>query len=213
MKKSVTDHRKPEVLLFDLGNVLFPFDWAPAIEGFAQILDRPAIELTSAFRHADYAILFYEFGTGRISAERFVRKLNEHLECNLSMETIANIWCSIFREDRKMTALVFRLARRYRTFIVSDTDAFHWNYLDEIHGLEERITGAILSFRYGNMKADPGAFAKIIRDYRFNPKQTWFIDDLEKNIKAANNAGLNTILHTSYEATLQSLKKQGIEIN
>ena len=212
MTHHAAGHDKPLTLLFDLGNVLFPFDWDVAVKGFSEMLKRSKAETWKTFKEADYSILFYEFGTGRMSTERFVNKLNELLGSNLSLEVIASKWCSIFREDKKMMGLLRKVSRRYRTFILSDTDALHWNYLDEIHGLEDTITGAILSFRYGNMKSDPGAFEKIIRAYRFDPATTCFVDDLEKNIHAAEKAGIHGILHRSYAETVEALKKFGVEI-
>ncbi|MFH0921955.1 MAG: hypothetical protein V1913_16525 [Fibrobacterota bacterium] len=58
-------------LLFDLGNVLFPFDWGRAVRGFSTALGRPEKTLRKRFGRPEYAKLFYEFGTGQISKERF----------------------------------------------------------------------------------------------------------------------------------------------
>jgi putative hydrolase of the HAD superfamily len=202
----------PTTILFDLGNVLFSFDYDRAITGFAEKLERPKKVIGQIFKDPDYAILFYEFGTGRMSPERFVKKLNEFFGSSLSLETMSRIWCSIFREDKRMTALLRKLSKDYRTFIVSDTDILHWSHLQETHNLEDMVTGAILSFRTGSMKADPGAFDRIVQRYRFSPALTCFIDDVEKNIRAAEGAGIRGILHRSYEETLKALGGLGVEI-
>jgi len=205
------NREKPVVIIFDLGNVLFPFDWDIAISGFAETLRISEDRMREIAKNPDYSILFYEFGTGRMSTERFVKKLNELLGGSLSMESVSRIWCSIFREDRKMTTLLKRLSKKYRTFILSDTDELHWNHLQEIHGLEETVTGTILSFRTGSMKSDPGAFEKMVALYRFDPGRTCFIDDLEKNIRAAENVGIKGILHKSYDKTVEALRSWGVE--
>jgi putative hydrolase of the HAD superfamily len=204
--------RAPDTILFDLGNVLFPFDWDVGINGFASELNRHPFEIRQICSQPDYSIMFYEFGTGRISSERFAKRLNEAFNSQLDMDTINTIWCSIFREDKKMTKLLKKLSRKYKTFILSDTDILHWNFIQSKFHLEEIVRGTILSFRRGSMKADPDAFEKIISDYKFSPQKTVFIDDIERNIRAAQNAGIQGILHTAFSSTVKELKYMGVVI-
>jgi glucose-1-phosphatase len=199
-----------ETVLFDLGNVLFPFDWNRAIQKFGEKLGRDPVALKASFSSPDYSILFYEFGTGRISVPRFYAGMNELLSSCLTGEEIRHPWCSIFTEDREMTGLLKALSLKYRVFIVSDTDTLHWEYLDGLHGLEALIRGAILSFRRGMMKTDKGCFEGIIKDYRLDPANTVFIDDLEKNTKAAESAGVKGIIHRTHESTVQELRAMGV---
>lgn len=199
-----------ETVLFDLGNVLFPFDWNRAIGKFAVRLNRDPVALKASFSSPDYSILFYEFGTGRISVPRFFAGMNELLSSCLTGEEIREAWCSIFHEDHEMTGLLKALCPKYRVFIVSDTDTLHWEYLDNIHGLEALIRGAILSFRRGMMKTDKGCFEGIIKDYRLDPAKTVFIDDLEKNTRAAQSAGIRGIVHRNHGATVQELQAMGV---
>ncbi|MFH0921954.1 MAG: HAD family hydrolase [Fibrobacterota bacterium] len=138
--------------------------------------------------------------------------MNTLLDAELEPEIIARIWCSIFQEDERMTALLRRLKGRYRTFILSDTDPLHWDWLNRNYGVEEWATGNILSFRQVRMKADPGAFAEIIRSFCLPAANTVFVDDLEKNIAAAEAAGLRGVLHKGYEETLKSLEANGVMV-
>jgi HAD superfamily hydrolase (TIGR01509 family) len=61
------------------------------------------------------------------------------------------------------------------------------------------------------MKSDPGAFRKIVADYKFRPDTTVLIDDLEKNVKSAEAAGMHGVLHRSHGQTVQKLKSLGVE--
>ncbi len=211
--KHIHEGKDKLILIFDLGNVLIPFSWDCAINRFSEKLGRSIDEIRKTFKEADYLILFYEYSTGRISTERFVDKLNELLESDLPLEIVANIWCSIFGYDREMICLLQQVSRKYRTFILSDTDALHWNYLNEIYCLEDIVAGSILSFRYGNIKSDSGAFEKILSSYRLNPEQILFIDDMEKNLRAAERAGVNKIiLHSSYTETVKALRIFGVDV-
>jgi putative hydrolase of the HAD superfamily len=202
---------KIDTLLFDLGNVLFPFDWDIAIKGFSGELGLPEPEIAKMARSPDYAILFYEFGTGRISAGRFTDRLNALFESRMDAETVSAVWCSIFREDKAMTGLLKKLSKKYRTFILSDTDALHWDHLQKNFHLEGMVRGTILSFRRGSMKSDPGAFRKIVADYKFRPGMTVLIDDLEKNVKSAEATGMHGVLHRSHGQTVLKLKSLGVE--
>jgi putative hydrolase of the HAD superfamily len=202
-----------DTLIFDLGNVLFPFSWSTAQSAFSKCTGIDFDTIARKMKSADYAILFHEFGTGLIGSERFIAELNEEFGSNMSFDEAASIWCSIFTPDAAMLTMFRKLCTHYRTFILSDTDPLHWSFIDERWFLEEAATGVILSHRFGQMKADRGAFEKIIREYRFIPDKTIFIDDLQKNIDAASDAGINSILHKSYKETRSSLQKYGVTIH
>jgi putative hydrolase of the HAD superfamily len=199
-----------DTILFDLGNVLFPFDWEIAVRGFAAKLSRDPADVRRALSHPDYAILFYEFGTGRISVDRFHRRINEVLRAEMDLEGLTGIWCSIFREDRGMLEMLKSLAKGRRVFILSDTDILHWSFLNERYGLEGLIRGAVLSFRRGCIKTDKGTFENIVRDYRLDPERTVFIDDLEKNVRLAEGAGMRGVIHRGFQQTRAELAKLGV---
>jgi len=199
--------------LFDLGNVLIPFKWDPAIAGFARKLKRDPEEIRQTLSQPEYHHLFNEFCTGQISPHRFVVRINTLLRTEFELPVLTEIWCSIFKEDKQMMRLLRNLSRQHRTFIISDTDLLHWTSLDSRYELERIVNAAILSFRIGRLKAEKGAFKKLIQEFAWVPEQCVFIDDLEKNTMAAAKAGIRTILHRSYEDTVKQLSEWGIAIS
>lgn len=62
----------------------------------------------------------------------------------------------------------------------------------------------------GNLELDkktPDAYTKILDELGLNPSDVLFVDDSAENIRAAREAGLQTIHFTSEEQAVQSLKK------
>ena len=177
---------------------------------FAGAIGKPLKFVEERLSRADSAILFYEFNTGRAGVRRFCQRVNETLESGLPEALISEIWCSIFTSDQKMFALVRFLAQKYRTFLLSDTDPLHWEFLNKKYGIEAIFTGTILSFKRGAIKTDPDVFKLIAANYRFTPEKTLFVDDMEKNINAAAATGYKTIRHESYEKTAGLLAERGI---
>ncbi|MBL8026324.1 MAG: HAD family phosphatase [Fibrobacteres bacterium] len=196
---------KIKTILFDLGNVLFPFNWSIAAEKFAKENGTTAEAVITKMKGPEYAKLFNDFGTGAIPTGLFINRLNEALCTKMSYEKASDIWCSIFTPDRDMLFFFIECRKKFKTFILSDTDTLHWNHLNDKWNLEDMVDGTILSFKYGMMKADTGAFAKIVKLYALEPQETIFIDDLQKNLDAAAKVGIQGILHTSYEDTMRQI--------
>lgn len=63
---------------------------------------------------------------------------------------------------------------------------------------------------FGIDKKHPEAYLFIAHKLNKKPNEIIFIDDKQVNIDVANQAGLNTILYTDFQSTLNLLKEENI---
>ena len=65
------------------------------------------------------------------------------------------------------------------------------------HGIESRLAGSIISGDIGIRKPDRGIYEQLLRTCNSSPDQLVFIDDREKNVRAASALGIRAIHFSS----------------
>lgn len=72
--------------------------------------------------------------------------------------------------------------------------------------------GGILSYKYGVIKPDREIYELLWSEFSLKPEECVFIDDTFENIEASRKYGMEGIVFTSYEDTINQLKNLGISI-
>ena len=67
-----------------------------------------------------------------------------------------------------------------------------------------------LSFEIGYKKPDPRAFQAVIDYYQVKPEEIFFVDDLQVNIDAAKQLGMNGAVFNDAEALAKKLSSSGM---
>ena len=75
---------------------------------------------------------------------------------------------------------------------------------------EKQMDGGLWSYACGLVKPDPAIYRKLLADMRLDPKRTVFIDDNEKNVKGARDAGMSGILFKDYGDAAEKLRSIGV---
>ncbi len=75
---------------------------------------------------------------------------------------------------------------------------------------EKQMDGGLWSYTCGLVKPDPAIYRKLLADMRLDPKRTVFIDDNEKNVKGARDAGMSGILFKDYGDAAEKLRSIGV---
>ena len=73
--------------------------------------------------------------------------------------------------------------------------------------------GVLVSGTEGLKKPDPAIFALMIARYQIDPQRAVFIDDLQRNIDAAQAAGLHGIHFSGAQQLRTDLRKLGLPVN
>lgn len=186
----------PKTVVFDVGKVLVNFSFL----GFQDFL----IKHGANFKDTNDFILktsLYDFEKGLISAAEFYQKVNNNLKLTVADHEIELQWKSIFSPFEEMIKLLQDVRKHRPTFLLSNTNKVHWNYLMTNYKLENYVEGYLTSFDAKAMKPDPKIYHEFTNRFGFKEKDILFIDDLSENIQAAQKHGWHTIHHVSEQET------------
>lgn len=185
-------------VIFDLGGVLFDIDYSLTQKAFIEL----GVEnFGSLYSQKKQAGVFDEFEKGNISPGQFRQQLKQWLPGGVKDKEIDSAWNALligFPEAK--VNLLERLKRKYRLFLLSNTNEIHlpevlnrMAHLDNNNGIERLFEKHYYSCRMGMRKPDKEIFEKVCLDNSLIVSETLFIDDSIQNIEGAKLAGLKTL--------------------
>lgn len=187
----------PEVIIFDVGNVLINVDHLAIGIGLAEASDnnsfRDRAVLLSSIRDRRTSPLIAEFEEGRISAERFYARMKEAYRLNASFEQFRSIWNSGFSENPPVVQIIGRLRGRTRLLALSNTDPLHFEHIYGTYPVLGWMEDIIVSFRVGQRKPASEIFARALTRAGVQPHQAWYVDDISDFVDAAERMGMRGI--------------------
>lgn len=196
-------------IIFDYGNVIFMIDFKRAQHSFTEL---GVQNVERFFAHTGHDQIFDEFEGGEISAQEFrngIRKITGIPD--LSDEHIDKAWNSLLiGVPEPNHELLLKARKKYRTFLLSNTNEIHYNWIMEYLNMEHNITSNAGFFEkdyYSHLmkmrKPNPDIFEYVLAENNLDPSETLFIDDSAQHLKTAASLGLLTHL-LSPDETLES---------
>ena len=202
-------------VIFDLGNVLVPFDWRIAVIRLLKYLPRDLAD-KSENDPKSFALvvsdLIEALEIGSIRFDEFHREVVSRTGLSADLVEFRRIWCDIFRLDHQMVNLGHELARRYGVWLASNTDETHYEYITGKFPELLFYEKAALSYKMGTRKPQPQYFIKALELFRINAENAIFIDDIMENIQAAGKLGIVGIQFTTFQSLSERLREYGVVI-
>jgi len=197
-------------IIFDLGGVIIDIHYQKTIEQFKKL---GFIDFETIYTNIKQSHLFDLVETGKIPPHSFRMELRKYRN-NLTDSQIDKAWNAMIGEMPYQNVNLLKLLRlKYRTFLLSNTNAIHieyfLNYITQkfdYNPLPEMFEHTYYSHEIGYRKPDLNSYNYVIMDAGLNASETLFIDDLEANIIGAREAGLKTFHIT--EQNIQMLFNQ-----
>lgn len=200
-------------ILFDLGQVLMPFDRQRSYDRVLPHLCPDKRELVTE-RRKDFEALLKESAialeTGRIDFGDFQRQVESVLETSIPPEEFHRIWCDIFWMDKKIVALGESLSERYGTWLVSNTSRVHYQWIIKKFPRVAFYRDAALSYELGVMKPAKEYYEKALEQFGIDPAHCVFIDDLKENVDGAVATGMSGIVFNHCAQLVEALKALGV---
>jgi len=184
-------------IIFDLGNVLLNLDFDASIKAFQELgLDKDVLDRQQAYADP----VFYNLEVGNISPEKFRIRTREILNNPDATDCqIDDAWYAMIRDiPAKRVKIVQELNKKYNIYLFSNTNQIHISRLlpefKAQHGINftDLFIQTFYSHEIHDRKPELSSYKKVIELSGINPKETLFVDDLEKNIISAEKAGLKT---------------------
>ena len=183
-------------IVLDLGGVILDLDVNRSIVllselGFPEVEDLDIIFTKYPF--------FLKFETGRISPDEFLDDLTVILGNHAPREKIIEAWNAMilgFRPEN--IELLNRLREEYNLFLLSNTNAIHEVYYNDLlhlkHGipnLTDIFEKVYYSHTVNMRKPDREIFQHVLTDSGLNARETLYVDDTEVHVKAARDLGIH----------------------
>lgn len=199
-----------EVIVFDLGKVIFDFDINKLSDGFhlsSKSSKQDVVDLVSG--HKD---IFINYEKGTLSSREFYNQMVSLLTLYADYDKFRDIWNDIFTPFEDISGFIKILSEKYPLAILSNTNDLHFEYLkDKYPEIFSYFKDFHLSYKIGARKPDAEIYKKVIDFYNINPANIFFTDDLEKNIISARATGINAYRFEGLEKLKKDLNSLGVK--
>jgi glucose-1-phosphatase len=196
--------RKYSAVVFDLGQVLIPFDY----QLFIDKVDRHKKGLGEQFRETynrNYEV-HREFESGKISEKKFIAQMLEYLEHKIDGETFCRYWSDIFSLNHYVIALLPGLKKYYKLYLLSNTNSIHKKYGYGHYEFLNQFDKLFLSHEVGFIKPEEKIYRAVEKVSGFPSEEHIFIDDVKKYVDSAKNIGWDGIQFVGYDDLVKNLK-------
>ncbi|MEM9480957.1 MAG: HAD family phosphatase [Verrucomicrobiota bacterium] len=194
-------------IVFDIGNVLLPFDFDPATEKILSKSTRKSAEDVAAV-----TAMKEELEDGSMDEAQFFGRLRDQLDYKGSDEELEGAWVDIFSPNRPMWEFVESFAGRIPLYLLSNTNAPHVRHMFRSYPVFAHFEGSVYSHEAKCAKPDEKIYR--IAETRFDlvPETTLYIDDLKENVETPRQMGWNAIQYDfkDHEAFLEQVDSMGI---
>jgi putative hydrolase of the HAD superfamily len=112
-----------------------------------------------------------------------------------------------------MAALLQKLKNKYRVFLLSNTNESHWQFLDNKYAVSRHFEELVLSYEVGHSKPQPQIYQEVLKRAGVTAEKALFIDDLETNILAGAELGMNVIHFKNQPQLEDELRHFNIDID
>lgn len=185
-------------IIFDLGEVIIDLDFNKTEQAFTKLFGIPAREL---YTYQQQNELFNLLETGKISPQFFRNKLKSiSKKDRISDLNIDAAWNAMLQDiATEKIELVKELRNTYQTFVLSNTNKIHIDYVNKcmlpkhhLISLNEIFDFVYYSHEIGLRKPDEDAYTYILNKHLIKAEETLFIDDKLENIETARNLNIQT---------------------
>ncbi|MCW8818437.1 MAG: HAD family phosphatase [Ignavibacteriaceae bacterium] len=201
-------NRKYSAIVFDLGNVLIPFDFKKALIKLDQVENGLGDRFNNFFK-ANYN-LHREFEKGKISDQDFIKRMLTIVDHKIDESTFCKYYADIFSLNEDVISLLPVLKKNYKLFLLSNTDSIHKKYGWEKYEFLKNFDRLILSFEVGSVKPEEKIYRTVEKASGFSSQEHLFIDDIQEYVDGSKNIGWDAVQFVNYQKLLNDLKERNI---
>ena len=179
-------------IVFDLGNVLVEFK----PKDYMKRLGFRDMEIEDLFRIIFKDKRWGEFDRGTIKIEEYTQALcSEHPEyADKIMQMFSGDWTKNFLKPKEASIqFLLEASKHYGSYVLSNVSEYVLKYVKGL-GFWDKVSGGTYSYDVRYLKPEPEIYQRFFSDNNVIPSECFFLDDLPKNIEAAQAAGMNGII-------------------
>ena len=196
---------EPTAIIFDLGGVIIDIDYNKTADAFKAL---GLIDFDEKYTQAAQTELFDRFEIGEVSPFHFVNRLLDLLPQGCTANQVVHAWnAMILTIPKERLDWLTDLRKSRKIVLLSNTNALHIDAVNRAltatmpgKKLTDFFDHVYLSHEMGMRKPSEDIFTAVCNDQGFEPTTTLFVDDTERHVLGARNAGLQAILVPSNSA-------------
>ena len=193
--------KKVKNIIFDFGNVLLNLDMKATENQLVALLGG---HYKFSEEKNKYPAFFEDYEVGKMNEEDFLSGLQKMTDKNPSQTDLKAAWNAMLLDvPPARLEMLLRLRKKYRVFLLSNTNKTHidyvMKYLKAEYGIVDWDTRYFEKTYYSHLvkmrKPDTDIYNFVLKDAEIKAEETLFIDDNAANIKTAKALTWQTILH------------------
>lgn len=200
-------------IIFDFGGVILKHKATLTKDILSEMFPNSKTEIEALWN--EYKVLL---NTGKKSSREFIIEAKKRTSTDSSLHTLRQKWSNLYKReandvDWELLDFIEKLKAKYKIYLFTDTIDVHDEY-NKTRNIYERFHGVYKSFEEGVAKAaGKEAYLYLLDKIEANPEECIFIDDLEENIKIANEVDITGIIYKNLDQLKDELKLRGISLD
>ncbi|HEX4047622.1 MAG TPA: HAD family phosphatase [Elusimicrobiota bacterium] len=194
-------------VFFDIGNVLLRFSSREVLKSIAWEVRGCPVKLAKYLWHSDIG---ERIERGEIGGVQLYELFQKELGYKGTPAQFRTLWCDHFTLDRGSFALLKKAAKSVPTYLLSNTNQLHIDFIRERYEFPNVVRGAILSHELGLRKPDPAIYRAALELSGTKPEETVFVDDLKPNVASAQKLGMIAIRYRGAEDLRRRFETLGL---
>ena len=195
-----------KVILFDLGGVLIDLAPSRVFEHWGNAAAVPASTVAGRWK-IDAAYEAHE--KGEMEFVEFTGYLETLLGISMTQKEWQTGWNALLGQPFPgLLSRLSELSKRIPLYCFSNTNHTHWSALiarTNHPPIESFFQQTYLSYAIGRRKPNVEAYQWVTNDMGYQPTDVTFLDDNEANVLGAQQAGLDAMLVTRPDTTIEFL--------
>ena len=197
-----------KAVIFDLGRVIVPFDFARGYSRIAALTGLDQVEIPERIRPTG---LVDRLESGAIEPREFVRQISAVLGLQCSYEEFCDIWSSIFLPATLIPEeMLVKIAARFRLVLLSNTNAIHFDMIRANYPHLRHFHALVLSHEVGAMKPSPLIYERAVAAAGCRPQECFFTDDIAEYVEGARRFGIDAVQFESVAQIEGELHKRNV---
>ena len=194
-----------KTVIFDVGNVLTDFGWQDFIKSFGYSED-----VTARLGEVTIESRFWkEYDRGVMSNDEIVRSfISLAPDLEEEIRNINKCLTGILKPaDYAIDWIKEQKAKGLQVLFLSNFSEKCFRECQDALGFLEYMDGGIFSYTVKLIKPEPEIYGRLLDTYGLKACECVFIDDLEANIKTAEELGFHTVLFKDHIQASEELDR------
>ncbi|MEG2001917.1 MAG: HAD family phosphatase [Clostridia bacterium] len=197
-------------VVFDMGNVLFPYQPTKYVEAMCGEKAKQDIILKEIFQAKEW----FELDAGEIDLKKAWERMSARIPKDVQeiAKTVFERWFDHIEPNEKMAELIATLSENgYKIYLLSNTSEFFYKFKPQLDCFKY-FSGVTLSYEIKMMKPNLEIYQEFFKINNLNAEECFFVDDMQENIDASRSVKMDGfVFQNDMEALRESLKAHGVK--